>query len=72
MKQDTSAKEGLFKTHRSYTPEEIFAAGGATAFGRKRQKDNASLIKALEDAQPIEPFTDEEWNDLMEQLKRDK
>ena len=72
MKQDTSSKEGLFKTHRSYSPEEIFAAGGTTAFGRKRQKDNESLIKALENAQPIEPFTDEEWNDLMEQVKKDK
>ena len=72
MKPGISANEGLFKTHRSYTPEEIFAAGGTTAFGRKRQKDNESLIRALENAQPIEPFTDEEWDDLMKQLERDK
>lgn len=65
MKRDT-----LFKTHKSYTPEEIFAAGGATAFGRKSGKDNSTLIKALENAQPIEPFSDEEWNDLMADLKK--
>jgi len=72
MKSGISAYACLFRTHRSYTPEEIFAAGGTTAFGRKRQKDNESLIKALEKAQPIEPFTDEEWDDLMKQLERDK
>ena len=72
MKQDTSAKDSLFKTHNSYTPEEIFAAGGATAFGRKSGKDNTTLIKALESVQPIEPFSDEEWVDLMADLKRDK
>jgi hypothetical protein len=27
MKPDISANEGLFKTHKSYSPEEIFAAG---------------------------------------------
>jgi len=72
MKPDISKNEGLFKTHRSYTPEEIFAAGGTTAFGRKRQKDNESIIKDLQNSQPIEPFTEEEWDDLMKQLEKDK
>ena len=72
MKPGISKNEGLFKTPRSYTPEEIFAAGGTTAFGRKRQKENESIIKELQKAQPIEPFTDEEWDDLMKQLEKDK
>ena len=62
----------LSETQRSYTPEEIFAAGGATAFGRKSGKNNETLIRALENAPAIEPFTEEEWDDLMAQLERDK
>ncbi|MFI5138391.1 MAG: hypothetical protein ACHQIM_11255 [Sphingobacteriales bacterium] len=72
MKTKVSANGGVFKTHKSYTPEEIFAAGGATAFGRRSGKNNETLIKALENAPPIEPFTDEEWADLTEQLTKDK
>jgi hypothetical protein len=72
MKTNISANKGLFKTHKSYSPEEILAAGGTTAFGRRSGKNNATLIKALENAPPIEPFTDEEWADLMDQLAKDK
>jgi len=72
MKPGISKNEGLFKIHKSYSPEEIFAAGGATAFGRKSGKNNETLIKALKSAQPIEPFTDEEWNDLLADLEKDK
>jgi hypothetical protein len=61
-----------FRTHKSYSPEEVFAAGGTTAFGLKMRKDRESLIKALENAPPIEPFTDEEWADLLDQLAKDK
>jgi hypothetical protein len=72
MKPYIPKNQGLFKTHTSHSPEEIFAAGGTTAFGLKMGKDNESLIKALQNAPPIEPFTDEEWADLMEQVARDK
>lgn len=72
MKQDISTNKGLFKTHKSYSPEEILAAGGTTAFALKMGKTNEALIKALENAAPIEPFTDEEWADLMDQLAKDK
>jgi len=72
MKSNISANEGLFKFHKSYTPEEILAAGGTTAFGRKTAKNKLDVIKAIENAPPIEPFTDEEWADLMEQLAKDK
>ena len=72
MKSNISKKEGLFKTHKSYTPEEVLAAGGTTAFALKMGKTNEALIKALENAAPIEPFTDEEWADLLIQLGKDK
>jgi hypothetical protein len=72
MKSNISANKGLFKTHKSYTPEEILAAGGTTAFALKMGKDRDSLIKALENAAKPEPFTDEEWADLMADLEKDK
>lgn len=73
MKSNTKDKdEYTFRTHKSYSPEEIFAAGGTTAFALKHGKTNEALIKALENAPPIEPFTDEEWADLMDQLAKDK
>ncbi|MBC7400524.1 MAG: hypothetical protein H7289_11305 [Mucilaginibacter sp.] len=72
MKPNISANDGLFKTHKSYTPEEIFAAGGTTAFGRKSAQNKMGLVKALENLPPIEPFTDEEWADLLDQLEKDK
>ena len=72
MKANISANKGLFKTHTSYSPEEILAAGGTTAFALKMGKNNETLIKALQNAPPIEPFTDEEWADLMEQVAKDK
>ncbi len=72
MKSNASTNEGLFKTHKSYTPEEILAAGGTTAFGRKTAKNKLDVIKAIENAPPIEPFTEEEWTDLMGQLAKDK
>ena len=73
MKEDTSLISTKFPTTgRSYSPEEVFAAGGATAFGRKSGKNNETLIRALQNAPAIEPFTDKEWDDLMVQLQNDK
>jgi len=72
MKPYIPKNQSLFKTHKSYSVEEILAAGGTTAFGRRLGKNNETLIKALQNAAPIEPFTDEEWADLMEQVARDK
>jgi hypothetical protein len=72
MKSKTSATQNLFKEHKSYSPDEIIAAGGATAFGEKMGKNRDSLIKALENAPKPEPFTEEEWADLMADLARDK
>jgi len=50
----------------------VFAAGGTTAFGRRRQKDIEAAIAALKNAPPIEPFSEEEWAKLMDDVARDK
>jgi hypothetical protein len=72
MKSKISATQNLFGEHKSYSPDEIIAAGGAAAFGIKSGKNNDTLIKALENAPKPEPFTEEEWADLMADLARDK
>lgn len=68
----TSPTDGLFRTHQTFSPEEVLAAGGATAFGRKSGKDNAKLIEALKNAPEAEPFTEDEWNETLKQLKDTK
>jgi hypothetical protein len=35
MKKEVIENKDLFKTIKSYSPEEIFAAGGTTAFALK-------------------------------------
>ena len=72
MKPKIPGIDGVWKTHKSYTPEEVIAAGGTTAFGLKMGKTNETMIEAMKNAPPIEPFSDEEWADLMEQVARDK
>jgi len=37
-----------------------------------RGQNNKTLIEALKNSPIPEPFTDEEWDDLMAELKRDK
>ena len=68
----TEKKEYVFKTHQSYSPEEVFDAGGTTAFALKHGKTAEALIKALENAPKPEPFTDQEWDDLLSDLEKDK
>jgi hypothetical protein len=63
---------GSFKTHKAYSPEEILATGGATAFGRKSDKNSRKLIKALATAPMPEPFTEAEWKKTLQQLRTDK
>lgn len=61
-----SINKGQFKIHKAYSPEEILAAGGATAFGRRMHKNNQKLITALNSAPAPEPFSSEEWDSLIE------
>jgi hypothetical protein len=72
MKANANIKYSLFRSHSTYSPEAILAAGGAIAFGKKSGKNNDSLIKALENAQPVEPFTAEEWENVTRQLENDR
>ncbi|MCE7073274.1 hypothetical protein LZG74_23360 [Dyadobacter sp. CY327] len=67
-----NASSSMFRTHKSYSAEEILAAGGADAFGKKLGKSTEKLIKALQEGPAIEPFSDEEWTDLLRQLEATK
>jgi hypothetical protein len=73
MKAKVNSSEGaLFRTHQAFSPEEILAAGGATAFGRKSGKDNSRLVEGLKNTPEAEPFTDDEWNETLKQLSESK
>lgn len=72
MKPEQLINKRPFKTHATVSPEQIIAAGGTTAFGLKSGKNNESIVKALENSPKPEPFTDDEWQDLLKQLANDK
>jgi hypothetical protein len=72
MKADkTSVNSELFKTHQTHSIAEVLAAGGATAFGIKSGKNNETIIAALQKT-PAEPFTEEEWIELLRELDATK
>jgi hypothetical protein len=68
----SATDEDIFKTISTVSPEEILAAGGATAFGIKTGKNSEGLKKVLRDSPKPEPFTEEEWASLVEQMAKDK
>jgi hypothetical protein len=72
MKPDQTASKGSFKTHTTVSPEQIIAAGGTTAFGLKTGKNNETIIRALENSIKPEPFSKDEWDDILTQLAKDK
>lgn len=61
-----------FRGKKSCSPEEIWAAGGTTAFGKKAGQSNKKLVEALKSSPEIEPFTEEEWNQTLIHLKESK
>jgi hypothetical protein len=68
-----SSEKITFKTHESYSPEEILAAGGTTAFAHKIGKTYQKMIEGIKNAPKFDvEFSDEEWDLMMEQLKNDK
>lgn len=67
-----TTNDGSFRTHKTYSPEEILSAGGATAFSRKSDKSNQKLIDSLKESPAVEPFSNEEWDNLSSQLDKDK
>lgn len=73
MKTNHQTNNGqVFKNVSTVSPEEILAAGGATAFGIKTSKNTAELKKMFEHISKPEPFTTEEWAVLASQLENDK
>jgi hypothetical protein len=62
----------VFKSISTVSPEDILAAGGATAFGIKTGKNSESLKRSLRNSSKPEPFTEEEWTSLVEQMANDK
>lgn len=67
---ETSDK--VFKSIFTVSPEEILAAGGATAFGIKTGKNSEGLKQALRNSPNPEPFSEDEWTSLVEQMANDK
>jgi hypothetical protein len=60
-----------FKTLKSYSVEEILAAGGTAAFAHKKGITGQKQMDALK-ALPALNFSEEEWNELVNQMKNDK
>lgn len=58
----------IFTPQKTHTPEEILAAGGAAAFGKKSGKSMDNLIEVLKKSPEPEPFTDAEWENSLQQL----
>ena len=69
--KSVKAEPYIFKTYESYSPEEIWAAGGTTAFAYKMGKTAQAFRESIKYA-PEADFTDEEWDIIQEQLKNDK
>lgn len=61
----------VFRTHKSYSVDEILKAGGTTAFANKIGKSAEWQREAWSKLTPIE-FTDEEWDSMMEMIQNDK
>jgi hypothetical protein len=61
----TPAAPYFFKKIKTYTAEEIIAAGGTTAFGKVTQYDRQSL-EHLDG----EPLTEEEYQQAIKQLSK--
>jgi hypothetical protein len=61
----------IFSNIKSYSVEEILAAGGTSAFAAKMGKSPEKLLETLQNIpQPF--FSDEEWDSLVEQIKNDR
>jgi HTH-type transcriptional regulator/antitoxin HigA len=60
------------KNNNHVSLEAILAAGGPTVYAIKSGRTAKNLKKALAKFPKPEPFSDEEWDELMKQLERDK
>ncbi|MEA5403935.1 hypothetical protein VB776_13485 [Arcicella sp. DC2W] len=66
MKVDSTNKPYLFKKVKTYSAEEIIAAGGSTAFG----KLTGHTPERLKDMPVGEPLTEEEYQKALKMLKK--
>ena len=74
-KQKTEAvesNEGAFFKVKSYSINEIMAAGGPTAFANKLGKNPQNIIKRLEKLPKDAVLTDEEVETALKMLKESK
>jgi hypothetical protein len=73
MKDTLKTKEKYqFRTHKSYSVEEILAAGGTSAFARKMGVSGKKQMEALAN-HPSEDFlTDEEMETALKILRENK
>ncbi|MBO0929590.1 hypothetical protein [Fibrella aquatilis] len=62
---ELSEKSYFFKKLKTYTAEEIIAAGGTTAFGKVTHYDREALNRL-----DGEPLTEEEYQQAIEQLSK--
>lgn len=72
VKLNDISKKSAFRDRKSYSPEDIWAAGGTSAFGKKTGQSNAKVIEALKSVPEIEPFTEEEWKETVKHLADNK
>ncbi len=61
-----------FRSHKSHSPEEVWAAGGTTAFGNKNGQSNENMSEIFREVPEVEPFTEEEWASTLQSLKENK
>lgn len=73
MKDTLKTKDTYqFRTHKSYSVEEILAAGGTSAFARKMGFSGKKQMEALAN-HPVEDFlTDEEMEAALKILRENK
>ena len=70
--KDVEDKQPAFSRHRSYSINEILAAGGPDAFAEKLGKSWENLIDCLEKLPKDAFLTDEEFEDAMKTLNQSK
>ena len=72
MKDTLKTKDTYqFRTHKSYSVEEILAAGGTSAFAHKTGLTGKKQMEALIRIPTVE-FSDAEWDDVLKILKNDR
>jgi len=65
-------EQPLFSNLKSYSIDEILAAGGTTAFAKKMGKSAEGLAKALKNLPEDAFLTDEEFEEAMKTLNQSK